>query len=98
MTTPGHYRALKERAAIGATAPRNAIGLTGRERAAYLHGLLTNDIQAVRELLGLRKVSLLSLLLVPYKVSKIINVDWVLRALLLPGKYKKEIRAIDDPS
>ena len=47
MTTPEHYHALKERAAIGATAPRKAIGLTGRDRAAYLHGLLTNDIQAL---------------------------------------------------
>ena len=47
MTTPEHYRALKERAAIGAVAPRNAIGVTGKDRAAYLHGLLTNDIQAL---------------------------------------------------
>ena len=47
MTIPEHYRALKEHAAIGAIAPRNAIGLTGKDRAAYLHGLLTNDIQAL---------------------------------------------------
>ena len=47
MTTPEHYRALKERAAIGAVAPRKAIGVTGKDRAAYLHGLLTNDIQAL---------------------------------------------------
>jgi folate-binding protein YgfZ len=47
MTTPEHYRALKEHAAIGAIANRNAIGLTGKDRAAYLHGLLTNDIQAL---------------------------------------------------
>jgi folate-binding protein YgfZ len=47
MTTPEHYRALKEHAAIGAIAPRNAIGLTGQDRATYLHGLLTNDIQAL---------------------------------------------------
>ena len=47
MTTPEHYRALKEHAAIGTIAPRNAIGLTGKDRATYLHGLLTNDIQAL---------------------------------------------------
>ena len=47
MTIPEHYRALKEHAAIGAIAPRSAIGLTGKDRAAYLHGLLTNDIQAL---------------------------------------------------
>ena len=47
MTTPEHHHALKERAAVGALAPRNAIGLTGQDRASYLHGLLTNDIQAL---------------------------------------------------
>ena len=47
MTSLDHHRALSERAAIGAIAPRNAIGLTGKDRAAYLHGLLTNDIQAL---------------------------------------------------
>ncbi len=47
MTTPEHYRALKEHAAIGAISKRKAIGLTGKDRATYLHGLLTNDIQAL---------------------------------------------------
>ena len=47
MTTPEHYRALKENAAIGAIAARNVIGLTGKDRAGYLQGLLTNDIQAL---------------------------------------------------
>jgi folate-binding protein YgfZ len=41
------YRALKEAAAIGAVAPRSAIGLSGKDRAAFLQGLLTNDIQAL---------------------------------------------------
>ena len=41
------YRALKEHAVIGAVAPRNAIGVSGRDRASYLQGLLTNDIQAL---------------------------------------------------
>ena len=47
MTTPERYRALKEHAAIGAISKRKAIGLTGKDRATYLHGLLTNDIQAL---------------------------------------------------
>lgn len=47
MTSPEQYRALKERAAIGAIAPRKTIGVAGRERASYLQGLLTNDIQAL---------------------------------------------------
>jgi len=47
MTIPEQYRALKERAAIGAIAPRHAIGIAGKDRAGYLQGLLTNDIQAL---------------------------------------------------
>jgi folate-binding protein YgfZ len=42
-----HYRALTEAAVIGAVAPRSAIGVAGTDRASYLHGLLTNDIQAL---------------------------------------------------
>jgi folate-binding protein YgfZ len=41
------YRAIKEHAAVGAIAPRTAIGVSGRDRASYLQGLLTNDIQAL---------------------------------------------------
>ena len=41
------YRALKEGAAIGAIAQRAAIGLSGKDRAAFLQGLLTNDVQAL---------------------------------------------------
>ena len=41
------YRALKEAAAIGAIAPRTAIGISGKDRAAYLQGLLTNDVEAL---------------------------------------------------
>jgi folate-binding protein YgfZ len=52
MTTPEHYRALMEHAAIGAISERNAIGLTGKDRATYLHGLLTNDIQALTPGMG----------------------------------------------
>jgi tRNA-modifying protein YgfZ len=41
------YRAIKEHSAIGAVAPRKAIGVSGADRASYLQGLLTNDIQAL---------------------------------------------------
>ncbi|MBF8300072.1 MAG: hypothetical protein HW394_442 [Acidobacteria bacterium] len=47
MTIPEQYHALKERAAIGAIAPRHAIGVGGKDRAGYLQGLLTNDIEAL---------------------------------------------------
>jgi folate-binding protein YgfZ len=42
------YRAIQEQAAIGAVAPRLQIAVAGQDRAAYLQGLLTNDIQGLR--------------------------------------------------
>lgn len=42
-----HYLALREKAVIGTIAPRSAIGVAGKDRAAYLQGLLTNDVQAL---------------------------------------------------
>ena len=47
MTLSEGYRAIQEQAAIGAVAPRLQIAITGQDRAAYLQGLLTNDIQAL---------------------------------------------------
>ncbi len=47
MTLADGYRAIQENAAIGAVAPRLQIAVAGQDRAAYLQGLLTNDIQAL---------------------------------------------------
>jgi folate-binding protein YgfZ len=43
MTSQDDYAALHESAAIGAVAPRGQIAVAGPDRAAFLHGLLTND-------------------------------------------------------
>jgi folate-binding protein YgfZ len=43
----GSYRALRDGAAVGAIAPRSVIGVSGRDRASLLHGLLTNDVQSL---------------------------------------------------
>ncbi len=51
--------------------------------------------QQVRELLGFRKISLLAPLIGLYKLSTHLNLDWLLKALILPAKYKNEIRALD---
>lgn len=51
--------------------------------------------QTVHKLLGFRKISLLYPLLTLYKASKIIKLDWLLKALILPAKYSKEIKAMD---
>jgi folate-binding protein YgfZ len=47
MTISDQYQAIRETAAIGAVALRGTIGVSGQDRAAYLQGLLTNDIQAL---------------------------------------------------
>jgi folate-binding protein YgfZ len=47
MTLADGYRAIQEHAAIGAVAPRLQIAVAGQDRAAYLQGLLTNDIQVL---------------------------------------------------
>ncbi len=52
--------------------------------------------QRVRDLLGFRGTSLLPALLTLYKLSRVIKLDFILRELLLPARYKKEIRGMDD--
>lgn len=47
MTLPPDYQALFEHAVTGEIAPRGQVGVAGRDRASFLQGLLTNDIQAL---------------------------------------------------
>jgi folate-binding protein YgfZ len=47
MTLQDEYRSLKEHAVVASLAPRGQIGVGGVDRASYLQGLLTNDIQAL---------------------------------------------------
>ena len=49
----------------------------------------------VGELLDLRSFSLLNPLLGIYKLSKSIKADWLLKTLILPSKYKNEIKELD---
>lgn len=51
--------------------------------------------QKVRELLGFRNISLLKPLIGLYKLSRSIKLDWLLKALILPANYTKQIRALD---
>ena len=47
MSLSDDYRAIREGAALGATAARGQIAVAGADRAGYLQGLLTNDIAAL---------------------------------------------------
>lgn len=49
----------------------------------------------VRQLLTLRKFSMLSLLILAYKISRSIKLDWLVKSLILPSEYKEEIRSMD---
>jgi hypothetical protein len=51
--------------------------------------------EKVRLLLGFSRFSLLRLILPFYKLSTLIKLDGPIKKLLLPTKYKKEIREID---
>ncbi|MGZ3949296.1 MAG: oxygenase MpaB family protein [Flavisolibacter sp.] len=49
----------------------------------------------VRELLGFRRFSLLRPAVPVYKLARKMNLDTVVKAVLLPPAYKKEIKALD---
>lgn len=51
--------------------------------------------QKGRDLLGLRNFSLLNPLLNLYKLFRKFNADWLLKDIILPSKYKNEIKALD---
>jgi uncharacterized protein (DUF2236 family) len=51
--------------------------------------------QKVGELLQFRRFSLLAPFMAIYKLGRRIKADWLLKAILLPTMYKKEIRALD---
>ncbi len=51
--------------------------------------------EQVRRLLGIRRASLLYPLVAVYKLSRSLKIDRLLKAIILPGSYKREIEALD---
>lgn len=49
----------------------------------------------VKRLLNFRKISLLQPILLFYKMAGRMKIDWLLKALVLPAKYKSEIEGLD---
>jgi hypothetical protein len=49
----------------------------------------------VRVMLGLKNYSLMTPVVALYKMSRKINLDWFLKSLVLPKKYKKQVKALD---
>ena len=54
--------------------------------------------QKVRKLLGLKKFSLLMLIVPAYKFSRKLQLDKLVKALILPTAYKPQIKALDMPA
>src|SRR5690606_37966061 len=53
--------------------------------------------EKVREMMRFRRFSLLHPLIGFYKLSRSIKLDWLLKSIILPSKYKHEIRELDVP-
>lgn len=49
----------------------------------------------VRVLLKFRKTSLLKPVLAAYKLSRVLQLDWLLKSLILPSEYKEQIKNLD---
>jgi hypothetical protein len=49
----------------------------------------------VAELLRFRKFSLITPIVPIYRFSRFLNLDWFIKAVLLPPEYKKQIHALD---
>lgn len=67
-------------------APRFAVLIEGQK-------LVVPD--EVKKLLHFSNISLLTPVVPLYKISRWMKMDWLLKELLLPGEYKKEIAALD---
>ncbi len=51
--------------------------------------------ERVKQLLGFGNFSLLKPVLAVYKLTRLINLDWLLKELILPKAYQSEIKALD---
>jgi len=51
----------------------------------------------VNQLLNLGKFPVLKAILMPYKFFRAIKLDWFVKSVILPNKYKSEIKALDIP-
>jgi len=60
-----------------------------------LEGQILVVPQSVNKLLKLGKRSVLTPVLSIYKLSRKLRLDWLLKSLVLPAEYKKEIKSLD---
>jgi len=63
--------------------------------SVLLEGQIIVVPEKVRQLLRLRKFSFLTLILPFYKLSRILKLDGFIKSIILPAKYKEEIKEMD---
>lgn len=63
--------------------------------AILLEGQILVVPEVVRKMLGLQKFSWLTLVVPPYKLTRLLGLDWVVKSLVLPKEYKQQIRNLD---
>ncbi len=63
--------------------------------SVLIEGQIIVAPEKVRQLLHLRKFSFLTFILPFYKLSRIIKLDGFVKSIILPSKYKQEIKAMD---
>jgi hypothetical protein len=51
--------------------------------------------QKVKKLLNFGTVSLLNFLIPLYKLSRKLKLDWLLKSIILPSSYKRQIKDLD---
>ncbi len=75
-----------------------------RKHLGFGRFVLLKEVQAqlvppyVRHLLGLRRISLMKLIVPLYKLSRLLRTDGLVKAMILPPAYQTQIKALDiDP-
>jgi hypothetical protein len=72
---------------------RKHLGMIRYQILLHTQSLIVPPI--VHSLLGFRQISLMKPVIVAFKMSRALNLDGVLKALILPAAYKKQIQALD---
>jgi len=72
---------------------RKHLGLTRYK--ILIEGQILVVPQEVKELLNFKSYSLLTPLLIIYKLSRKIKANWIIKSMILPREYKQQIKELD---
>lgn len=72
---------------------RKHLGMVRYQILLHTQSLIVPQI--VHSLLGFRRISFMKPIIVVFKISRLLKLDSVLKALILPAAYKKQIQELD---